>query len=279
MTSVKDCLSRALLLNKRLEAELLLAHVLGMTKEEVFAHPEKEVGEVEAQDFESFWARVEDGEPIAYILGEKEFFGLMFKTDSRALIPRPETEHLVETVMDLVRDLESPRILDVGTGCGAIALALQHALPKAMVYGSDVSEEAIELARENGQNLELGNVEFFVSDLIEGLPEEVRDVDVLVANLPYIGEEEFHFVEKAVEDYEPHVALFGGSDGLRLYQQLFDQINCSRKQPQWILGEFGSLQRERLEEMIQVAFPEGEVIFYSDLAGLDRYFKIKLDYA
>ncbi len=274
MTSVLDCLERARVLNKRLEAELLLVAVLQVSKETVFAHPERMMEPDEAERFERFWRRVEQGEPVAYILGVKEFFGLEFKVDPRALIPRPETEHLVETVIGLVQGIEVPCILDVGTGCGAIALALQHALPQARVWGSDVSEEAIALARENATQLGLDQVKFVVSDLLESLSEETKSVDVLVANLPYIGKEKFHFVEKSVEDYEPHVALFGGSDGLRLYEELFDQINCSTKGVKWVFGEFGSLQREVLELMIQKAFPGGKVDFHTDLAGLDRYFVI-----
>jgi len=223
------------------------------------------------------WKRVKAGEPIAYILGQKEFFGLDFKVDARVLIPRPETEHLVEAVLDLVKEVENPRILDVGTGSGAIALALAHTLPQARVWASDVSGAALEVARENALHLNCERVEFFESDVLSHLEWESWDLDVLVANLPYIGTEIFDFVEKSVKEYEPHGALFGGVDGLELYAQLFEQIKCSITgvKPRWILGEFGALQQEAMATLIARFFPLSSVTFHQDLAGLDRFFILR----
>ena len=269
MVLVKDFISRARVLDKRLEAELILANVLDVSKEQIFAYPERILEPPEEKRVATFWRRIEQGEPIAYVLGKKSFHGIELKTDKRALTPRPET-------MDLVSNIKQPRILDVGTGCGAIALALASALPEAFVFGSDVSEEAVNLARENTELLDLGaRMEFWVSDLLNDLPKELK-IDVLVANLPYIGEKKFHFVEKNVEDYEPHVALFGGHDGLRLYEKLFEQINCSTLGMKWVLGEFGSMQREVLEQMLDHFFTDKKWEILPDLAGLDRYFIIYL---
>lgn len=121
---------------------------------------------------------------------------------------------------------------------------------------------------------------FFQADLLEGLPWQEWKLDGMVANLPYIGESTFNFVEESVEAHEPHVALFGGSDGLRLYQRLFDQINCSiESAPRWLLGEFGFLQRECLGAMIAWTFPRAKVEFHQDLAGLDRYFVLEFSHA
>ncbi|MBT5016510.1 peptide chain release factor N(5)-glutamine methyltransferase [Candidatus Peregrinibacteria bacterium] len=276
MTSVKDFINRARILDKRLEAELILAAVLKVSKEQIFAYPERDLEPNEIEKVTDFWKRVEDGEPMAYILGKKEFHGIELKTDKRALIPRPETEFLVEKTMDLIEGIKNPRILDVGTGCGAIALALAKAVPNANVFGSDVSEEAIQLSRENATGLDLvSQVEFWVSDLLKSVPEDLK-IDVLVANLPYIGEEKFHFVEKNVKKYEPHVALFGGHDGLRLYEQLFEQINSSILGIKWVLGEFGSMQTEILEQMLDHYFSDKKWEILPDLAGLDRYFIIYL---
>ncbi len=276
MVLVKDFIHRARVLDKRLEAELVLADVLGVSKEQIFAYPERDLNLEEEKKVALFWKRIEKGEPLAYVLGSKDFHGITLKTDKRALIPRPETEFLVEKIMDLVEGIAHPRILDVGTGCGAIALALAHGLPEAFAFGSDVSEEAIALAQENAAQLDLeSKVQFWVSDLLKGIPKDL-ELDVLVANLPYIGEEKFHFVEKNVEDYEPHVALFGGHDGLRLYEKLFEQINCSTMGMKWVLGEFGSLQREVLEQMLSHFFSDKKWEVLPDLAGLDRYFIINL---
>ena len=274
---IKDCLDEARNFGKCLEAELVLSRVLSRSRESIFAHPDLALSEVEWHEYQRLFARVKAGESLAYVLGHKEFFGLDLKVDSRVLVPRPETEFLVEAVLELVRDLEAPRILDVGTGSGAIALALAHTLPQAQVWASDVSEDALAVARENAARLELERVIFEQSDLLEDLEWHSRELDVLVANLPYIGTEQFHFVEKAVKDYEPSVALFGGKDGLRLYAQLFEQISCSITgvKPRWILGEFGSFQREAMNELIGSFFPQALLTFHRDLAGLDRFFTLE----
>ncbi|MFA5842480.1 MAG: peptide chain release factor N(5)-glutamine methyltransferase [Candidatus Gracilibacteria bacterium] len=277
----------------RLAAELIVGYVLDKSKEWVFSHPEYEFSSQESDRLAHLWSRFGKGESVAYLIGEKEFFGLKFKVDSRVLVPRPETEHLVEAVLARVQDsgLTEPRILDVGTGCGAIALALAHTLPQAQVFASDVSPEAIEVARENAERLGLSKrVSFFISDLLESFPREALRPDVIVANLPYIGTEKFNFVEKSVKKFEPHVALFASSDGLDLYRRLFEQISCSgnAKQvggkgvkawcPRWILGEFGSLQKAALEQELRHYFPDPsvQIEFHTDLAGLDRYFIVEL---
>lgn len=273
--SLRTVFERVRPTGKRLEAELILADILKCSREKVFSHPECVLSEEQAAAFEEKWQRLMEGESVAYIVGWKEFFGLRFKVDHRVLVPRPETEHLVEAILERVKSLTDPVILDVGTGSGAIALAVQSQRPDARIFASDVSEEALQVARENAKTLELPQVSFFQSDLLRDLPWEQWGVDVLVANLPYIGQEEFHFVERSVERFEPALALFGGKDGLDLYRRLFEQINCSKRPLRWVMGEFGSLQRERLEEAIRVAFPHAEVTFYTDLAGLDRYFIIE----
>jgi len=222
------------------------------------------------------------GIPLQYLLGEAVFCGVQFALAPGVFIPRPETEHLVSTVLELVREIEAPRILDVGTGCGAIAIALAHSRPEASVFASDVSVDALEVAEQNASRLLPSHespLRFFPSDLLNDVPWPTLNLDVVVANLPYIGTQEFHFVEATVDRYEPSVALYGGVDGLRLYDRLFEQINCSSDAaalPRWILGEFGCFQRERLEAMIQRHFPSAAVSFHSDLAGLDRFFVLAL---
>jgi release factor glutamine methyltransferase len=277
--SVRSVFGRVRPTGKRLEAELLLADVLKCSREAVFAHPERVLSEKQAAVFEEKWERLMEGESVAYIVGWKEFFGLRFKVDHRVLVPRPETEHLVEAILERVKSLANPVVLDVGTGSGAIALAVQSQRPDAKVFASDVSEEALQVARENAENLGFSQVSFFQSDLLKDLPWEEWKIDALVANLPYIGHEEFHFVERSVERFEPALALFGGKDGLDPYRRLFEQINCSKRSPRWVLGEFGSFQRERLEQAIRSAFSNVEVSFHADLAGLDRYFIIEFSHA
>jgi release factor glutamine methyltransferase len=278
---IADCLRGAHDLGKRLEAELLLGKVLNVSRETVFAYPERLLSPEEWAEYTVLWERVQLGEPVAYVLGRKEFFGLDFVVNEAVLIPRPETEHLVEAVIDLVKEIDAPRILDVGTGSGAIALSLVHSLPKARVWASDVSEEALAVARANAVRFELNEVQFFVSDLLSDLEWNSWNLDVMVANLPYIGTETFDFVEKSVKQYEPHLALFAGEDGLRLYDRLFQQVSASSsgRRPRWIVGEFGSLQRKSLEMMIGRYFPAALVGFHTDLAGLDRFFTLNLTHA
>jgi release factor glutamine methyltransferase len=258
----------------RLALELLIAHVLKTSREYVFSHPEHVLETPQIAAFSALWNRYLAGEPVAYLRGYKEFWGLNFSVDDRVLVPRPETEHLVETVLQLVDGLDEVRLLDVGTGSGAIACALAHELPEAQVWASDVSSDAVDVAQSNAKSLGLDRIDMRVSDLLSAFDLNELDLDVLVANLPYIGIDKFHFVEKKVEDHEPHVALFGGTDGLRLYDQLFTQLQANLSRPRWILGEFGCFQREALEAMIRSHFPKARVDFHQDLAGLDRYFVI-----
>lgn len=282
MTSIAPSVSAKNSINqfdsRRLERELILAEVLNVSRESVFAHPERRLTPDEAVRFEALWARVEAGEPVAYVLGKKEFYGLEFAVDARVLIPRPETELLVEAVLDCVKSLEWPVVLEVGTGSGAIAVVLAKALPQARVLATDISEEALCVARHNAARWEVG-VEFFQADLLTDLPWTECGVDVVVANLPYIGRKEFDFIQLMVERYEPEVALFGGDDGLDLYRRLLGEIAAvpAAMSPRWVIGEFGDGQRERLAELIAGIFPAAACVFHRDLASLDRFFVLHLN--
>lgn len=198
-----------------LEAEILLSFVLGKSRTALFAHPETKVQFTDEQRFKDLVRRRHLGEPIAYITGEKEFYGLRLKIDCRALIPRPETEELVLEALKV-----RPRsVADIGTGSGGIALALAAHLPKAKIYATDISEEALDLARENADLLRLSpRIKFLKGDLTDPLPEPV---DLIVANLPYIMRAWITKLPKEVREFEPKVALDGGEDGLKYYRELF----------------------------------------------------------
>ncbi|KKR24313.1 MAG: protein-(glutamine-N5) methyltransferase, release factor glutamine methyltransferase, partial [Candidatus Peregrinibacteria bacterium GW2011_GWE2_39_6] len=259
-------------LGKKAAAELLLADILGISKEKMFAYPDRSLNQKEIQSFEAFWFRFEQGEPMAYLLKRKEFFNLNFYVDSRVLIPRPETELLVEKALNLAKNYLHPRFLDIGTGCGAIALAIQSVLRKAKIWGSDISEDALEVAHLNAKNLHLTQVDFVKSNLLGQIPLEQWQPHFFIANLPYIGTKKFNFVEKNVQRYEPELALFGGEDGLDLYRILFGQVRKSSWIPHFLIGEFGFQQRVALAKIISANFPLVVVNFYQDLAGLDRFF-------
>lgn len=200
-----------------LEAEMLLSHVLKIPRTEIFAHPEAKLKFEQYQEFRDIVIRRKGSEPIAYITGHKEFYGLDLKVDTRALIPRSETENLVLEALKL-----NPKVVaDIGTGCGAVALALARHLPHAKIYASDISTEALELARENAENLGLTKrVTFLEGDLAEPIPEKV---DLITANLPYVRRPWISELPEEIKDFEPRIALDGGDDGLFWYKKLFDQ--------------------------------------------------------
>ncbi len=199
----------------RLDAELLLAEALGVDRTRLMIDDEKPLDPAQAERFEAMLARREAREPVAYILGRKEFRRITLSVDSRVLIPRPETELLVEVALSLP---QGSRVVDVGTGSGAVALALKDERPDLSVVGSDVSAEALEVARANALRLGL-DVELVQADLLEGLD---GPFDAVLANLPYVPEASGLAPE--IERYEPALALYGGPDGLDVTRRLLTMV-------------------------------------------------------
>lgn len=264
-----------------LDCELILANVLGVDKEYLISHSGN--SEFSEDLINLFWAylkRVKAGEPVAYILKEKEFYSLNFYVDNRVLIPRPETELLVEKVLDFLEsNAEEGRIfkiLDVGTGSGNIAVALATNFQNSEVTALDLSEEALEVARINiDQHGVEDRTQIFQSDLLEVI-EEGEKYDVIVANLPYIGTVSNNDVEENVRKYEPAGALFAGNDGLELYKKMFQQVVDKRVGHEMIIGEIGSMQRKDLELLLDKYFEQNWVI-EKDLEGNDRMFVVDGD--
>ena len=190
----------------RLDAELLLGHALGLKRIELYTEFDRPLTETELAACRELVARRAQREPVAYILGEWGFRRLTLAVDRRALIPRPETETVVERCLELIRGLERPRVLDVGVGTGAIALAIADEHPGAQVTAIDVSEDALALARENAERTGLV-IELERRDLIHGLG--ATGLDLVVSNPPYVAPEELAGLMPDVRDYEPHVALVG----------------------------------------------------------------------
>lgn len=254
--------------------ELLLAYVLGKDRAFLLSHSDETVPEDSLGRFYDLFGRMMAGEPVAYLLGKKEFYGLDFFVDQRVLIPRPETEHLVERILLSTPLLQKTiRILDVGTGSGCIAVALAKHLPDAEVTGVDISAEALQVAKKNAEMHGVADrVRFIQSDILASVD---GFFDVVVANLPYIGEKRFSFVSKASVDYEPHVALFGGDDGLGLYRKFFEQLAAQSWRPRLLLGEFGFLQRDELESFFSEFFPGVTLGFEQDYAHIDRMFVVE----
>ena len=261
-----------------LALEILLAHTLHKNKEYLFAHLDDDVSHDNIEYYTNLVKRHFDGEPVAYITGEKEFYGKKLFVDDRVLIPRPETEYLVDKTALLLKHQGAnsrSRVLDMGTGSGNIAIAIAGIVPNVHVTACDISEDALAVAKKNIKRYNLeGVVSLIHSDLLQNIKEE--PYDVIVANLPYIGMETNNFVANETKNYEPHTALFGGKDGLALYEEFFTQLCCWQNKPNYIVGEIGFLQAKSIGAIVNQFFPESVLSIEKDLTGLDRYFLINL---
>ncbi|HSB37837.1 MAG TPA: peptide chain release factor N(5)-glutamine methyltransferase [Gaiellaceae bacterium] len=249
----------------RLEAELLLARACDdCARALLYAELDRELTPGQEEAFEANVVRRERREPLAYILGEWGFRRLTLKTDRRALIPRPETEVVVERALEHVRGLEEPKVLDVGTGTGAIALAIADELPAARVTAIDVSQDALSLAREN---LELtgvdGRVRVVEHDLTSGLGH--GDFDLVVSNPPYVEPEELPTLQPEVRDWEPHVALVDSGATEKLAAAATEALRPGG----WLVLEVAAGAGDRVEQML-AGLGFRDVTITPDLAGRDR---------
>lgn len=261
------------------ETELLLAHTLRMSKEFLFLHPEFDLSDCQTKKLQGLIRRREQGEPLAYLLGTKQFFGLKFKVDKRVLIPRPETEWVVEKVASLepkvLDNHRKIRILDVGTGSGAIIVSLAKILGhrRYEFLASDVSESALQLARYNARKNRV-RVKFVKSDLLKNIPQVC---DVLVANLPYgwPAWKNSTSNETVGLKYEPRCALFAGKNGLREIHRLLMQLAARTNLPGFIYLEFDPRQKTSLSLLTKKILPRCEIKFYRDLTGRWRYMEVR----
>lgn len=256
----------------RLNAELLLLFVLGRERAYLYAHPERELTDEEQSRYDEVVRERARGCPTQYITGHQEFWGLDLLVSPAVLIPRPETEHVIETVLQLVKEYsrdhrERLRIVDVGTGSGCIALALTSELPGAEIYGGDISEEALEMARVNAARLGLGpRVLFRKSDLLELYQGE--QFDFVVSNPPYVGESEADKVQKQVRDFEPRIAVFSGDvNSMEIYRRLIPQAWNVLKAGGWFVAEIGFSSEEKARELLK-EWKDVEVT--PDLQGIPR---------
>jgi release factor glutamine methyltransferase len=231
----------------RLNAEHLLAHVLGRTRMELYLEFERPLDDAELAPLRDLVKRRGQGEPLQHLLGTVEFCGQTYSIDKRAMVPRPETEELVELLQSRIENRES-RIVDVGTGSGVIALSLAKEFPSAEIYAVDISEDALGLARENAARLGLSErIHFQQSDLLENLAERF---DLIVANLPYISMQDRHLLSREVR-HDPEVALFAGPAGDELVRRLIEQAP-SYLEPGGLLAlEIAVGQAEGLSELFR----------------------------
>ncbi len=256
-----------------LEAQLLLAHVLGVERAYLFAHPEQPIRPEARHQFAALVERVASGEPLAYLLGRRAFFDRDIVVTPAVLIPRPETEMLVEAALAFTPTGREVTIVDVGTGSGALAVIVTAHRPLARVYAVDISPQALAVARENAEANRV-NIEFLQGDLLQPLIDREIKVDLLMANLPYIATPDLP--ELAVTRFEPTLALDGGMDGLDLVRRLLEQAPSVCNPGALILLEIGSEQGAAALELARVAFPGAEAKVLPDYAGHDRMVRLDL---
>jgi release factor glutamine methyltransferase len=266
----------------RREAEILLCAVLDRERSYLYTYPDQELDRVQQTRWQDFLARRLQDEPVAYILGQQEFYGLDFVVDRRVLIPRPETEMLVETALAICHAHldrgQIPLLADIGTGSGAIPISIAVSEPHLpLIYATDISSDALAVARVNSQHHNVtGRIQFLQGDLLSPLPEAV---DLLLANLPYVGTSEQKDMLPNVLNYEPHLALFSGYEGLDLLEQLLQQAARSDKLRARadLLLEIGYQQREPLIGLAREIWPQARITCLRDYAGWDRILHIVLD--
>jgi release factor glutamine methyltransferase len=261
----------------QLDAAVLMAHVLGVSKAWLYAYPERPLSENEIGRFEALVRRRMRHEPVAYLVGFKSFYGLDITVDRRVLIPRPETELLVERVLGqlkyLIRQGLTPRVADIGTGSGAIAVALAVNAPEALIYATDISDDALAVAGQNVWRYGVGDqVQLLPGHLADPLPEPVH---LLVANLPYVSASVIGRLPPQVREFEPIVALDGGPDGLRVIADLLgDLAQPTGRARLWpgaqIYLEIGADQDAAARKLAQEAFPDASVTVIYDYAELPR---------
>jgi release factor glutamine methyltransferase len=250
------------------DAERLMMHVLGKDRAWMLAYWYDEIGTECTIPYRSVIERRRSGEPIQYIFGEAEFYGLPFRVTRDVLIPRPETEHAVERVLELAGGLNGSRIVDVGTGSGAIAVALASKLPRAVVTATDLSPAALAIARENAaRNNQADRIRFLGGDLLD--PVRGEFFNFVVSNPPYVAESDRELLSVEVRDFEPSLALFANGDGLAVYRRLIPEAVVALHPGGWIVLEIGYGQQDAVRALLgESGFDE--IDFTADLQGIPR---------
>lgn len=276
MTTIKDVLTDArhriapVSASDRLDTQLLVAEALGVDRAYVIAHPEYTLTSEEADRAEAWIARRATGEPVAYILGRRAFYDRDIHVTHDVLIPRPETEHLVEEALSHLSD-RPLTVVDVGTGSGAVAVTIKANAPQATVYATDVSPAALDVARENARQ-HATPITFYQGDLLEPVVTHTIHVDMVLANLPYICTEEMPQLD--VSKYEPALALDGGSDGLTFIRRCMTQAVEICNPGAVLLFEIGAAQGDAARALAEHILKPESTHIVRDLAGHDRVLSV-----
>ena len=276
MATIKQALMQANTLQQvseswKLDAELLLAEAIGQSREYLFTWPNKELTQSQFEKFDTYCGRRLTGEPIAYILGRQAFWDFELLVNPAVLIPRPETELLVETALELLDKSATAVVLDLGTGSGAIALALAANNRHWTVTAVDSSESALGVAADNAKLLQLSNIEFIQTSWCDGLP--VAHFDLIAANPPYVEAGDKHLSEGSLP-FEPVAALVAKENGLADIRAIAEQSRHCLKKDTWLLIEHGFQQKQDVEKILADT-GYGNIECVKDLAGLDRLTKAR----
>lgn len=255
----------------RLEAEILIGHILEMDRVRLLTYIDRIMTAESIMGVNAVVARRLTGEPIAYITGFKEFMGLDFLVNKNVLVPRPETEFLVERAIALARQRKNPVIVDMCTGSGAVAVAAAVHIPYATVYGTDISEEALLIAMENAKKHNVSDrVSFFSGDGWQSLPDSLYgEIDALLCNPPYVCREDIGNLMSDVRDFEPHLALDGGDDGLDFYRKIIPDLKDWLKKGGLAVFEVGVGQAESVMTMLKSS-GMNNIVVSMDYAGVPR---------
>jgi release factor glutamine methyltransferase len=252
----------------RLTAEVLLCHALKRDRSYLYAHSDNELAEVAWIHYGRYLHERLKGKPTQYITGRQEFYGRDFRVTADVLIPRPETEHLVEAAIARIKP--NDLVLDVGTGSGAIAITLALET-RARVFATDISPAALDVAQTNAQQLS-AHIDFLTANLVDAFRD--RSVDMLVSNPPYVPRTDEPGLQREVRDYEPHVALFAGPTGLELYDRLIVEAARVLRPDGWLLLELGYNSLEPVRAMLERGWTDITVMH--DLAGFPRVIAAQL---
>jgi release factor glutamine methyltransferase len=259
----------------RLDAEVLLSFCLGCERLEFYKNSNRLINEKEQTAFQNLVARRLKWEPVAYITGRKEFWSFVLEVNRDVLIPRPDTEVLVEETINIITTINSKdiKILDIGTGSGAIALALAKEIPGAKITATDISSAALKVAKKNARNLGLDSlIDFRQGNLFEPVD---GFFDIIVSNPPYIAEEEYRNLPRGVKDYEPREALLAGVQGTEFYEKIINQAPDHLQSGGWLLLEIGETQAEDIRKIAETAGKYKDISIRNDYAGRPRVIKAR----
>jgi release factor glutamine methyltransferase len=260
----------------RTNAELLLGAVLNKSKADLYLNKDRILASDEIEKFNQYIEEKISGKPVQYIIGTVEFFGLEFKVDERVLIPRPETETLVEVVIEQLTNKENPKIVDIGTGSGAIAISLAANLKNPFIFATDVSQDALQVAKENAIKNKVENkIEFLCANLFEPLKNKNLEgkIDCVVSNPPYVSREELETLPKEIKEYEPIVALQSEKDGLFFHKEIIENSLDFLKKGGLLALETAYDQAEKVADLIRQSGNYNDIRIIKDLGGIDRVVK------